>query len=482
MGGAVPGAAPGEVAGAGGGIAGGFPGAGGYGAAAAQPKNILDEAKQAFSQGNNHDGFQYLYAHYLIGDTGTADVQSHMKWSAALRRPTVAVQFGIGVVYTAPRDYTGNPMAIGNDSQNKANPNSTEGGGEGGGRRSRRGKGGAPGPGGPMGPGAGPGGFPGAPGAPGGFPGAPGGFPGAQGANGGAASGGRGALEYYTGELGTLFLEKLEEKIDEGLFGDVQREMGAAGNANAGGFAGAGGFPGAPGAFGGDIAGGAAPDDVAGGGAPAAGGGQRNGKGSEPQGIRSGITYLGTGSKDALEKKAREQGLDVLVLYEVNVLRPGKTGIVNNTTKIKLMLVDQADEAPIHTSVALTNVKVANDREKGKDPDPVEDEIGKLIAKVESYVTAAGQEQTLKVGPIPENLTAQPVANRVTNLTASQSENPLRDLAEVKFYHAKKLLTDKQFQDAAKAILKDKAELLSKGKEDERRQALASLLPKKLKK
>jgi hypothetical protein len=132
--------------------------------------------------------------------------------------------------------------------------------------------------------------------------------------------------------------------------------------------------------------------------------------------------------------------------------------------------------------VALTNVKVANDREKGKDPDPVEDEIGKLIAKVESYVTAAGQEQTLKVGPIPENLTAQPVANRVTNLTASQSENPLRDLAEVKFYHAKKLLTDKQFQDAAKAILKDKAELLSKGKEDERRQALASLLPKKLKK
>ena len=477
MGGAVPGEAPGDVAGAGGGIAGGFPGAGGgYGAAAAQPKNILDEAKLAFSQGNNRDGFQYLYAHYLIGETGAADVQAHTKWSPALRRPTVAVQFGIGVIYTAPRDYTGNPMAIGNDAQNK--PTATEGSGEG--RSRRRGKGGPPGPG---GPGAGPGGFPGAPGAPGGFPGAPGGpggFPGAPGAS-GAGSGGRGELDYYTGELGKKFLEKLEEKIDEGLFGDVQREMGAAANAPAGGFAGAAGFPGAPGGFGGAIAG-AAPDDVAGGGAAAAGGGQRSSKGSESQGIRAGITYLGTGSKEALEKKAREQGLDVLVLYEVNVLRPGKTGVVNNTTKIKLMLADQADQAPIHTSTALTNVKVANEREKNKDPDPVDDEITKLVAKLESYRTPDGQEQTLKVGPMPENLTAQPVANRVTQLTASQSDNPLQDLAEIKFYHAKKLLTDQQFNDAAKAILKDKADLLNKGKEDERRQALASLLPKKPKK
>jgi hypothetical protein len=479
MGGAVPGEDPGDVAGAGGAIPGGFPGAGGYGAANNQPKTILDEAKLAFSQGNNRDGFQYLYAHYLIGETGAADVQSHMKWSAALRRPTVAVQFGIGVVYSAPRDYTGNPMAIGNDAQNK--PAANEGGG-GEGRGRRRGKGGPPGPG---GPGAGPGGFPGAPGAAGGFPGAPGGpggFPGAPGAGGGAASGARGELEYYTGELGKQFLEKLEEKIDEGLFGDVQREMGAAGNAPAGGFAGAAGFPGAPGGLGGAIAG-AAPDDIAGGGgAPAAGGGQRSSKGSEPQGIRAGVTFLGIGSKEALEKKAREHGLDVLVLYEVNVLRPGKTGVVNNTTKIKLMLVDQAEEAPIHTSAALTNVKVANDREKGKDPDPVEDEIGKLVAKLEAYRTPEGQDQTLKVGPMPENLTAQPVANRVTSLSASQSDNPLRDLAEIKFFHAKKLITDQQFQDAAKAILKDKADLLNKGKEDERRQALVSLLPKKPKK
>ncbi|HZL90371.1 MAG TPA: hypothetical protein VFB96_18540 [Pirellulaceae bacterium] len=480
MGGAIPGAAPGDVAGAGGAIPGGFPGAGGIGAAAAaQPKNILDEAKLAFSQGNNHDGFQYLYAHYLIGETGAADVQSHMKWSAAMLRPTVAVQFGIGVIYTAPRDYTGNPMAIGNDAQNKPNPSATEGGGEGGGRRSRRNKGGPPGPGGPMGPG----GFPGAPGAGGAFPGAPGApgaFPGAPGANGGAPSGGRGGLDYYTGELGKAFLEKLEEKIDEGFFGDVQREMSAPGNnANAGGFAGGVGFPGTPGGFGG-IAGGA-PDDVAGGGAPAAGGGQKNGKGSEPQGIRAGITFLGTGSKEALEKKAREQGLDVLVLYEVNVQRPGKTGIVSNTTKIKMELVDRPEEVQIHMSTSLNNVKVANDREKDKEPDPVDDEIGKLVAKLDSYRTPDGQEKTLKVSAMPDGLTPERAALRVTNLTSSPADDPLAVLAEIKLYESKKLITKQQFDDAAKAILKDKADLLNKGKEEERRQALASLLPKKAK-
>ena len=52
-------------------------------------------------------------------------------------------------------------------------------------------------------------------------------------------------------------------------------------------------------------------------------------------------------------------------------------------------------------------------------------------------------------------------------------------LAEIKLYHAKKLITDEQFAEAAKVFLKDKADLLSKGKEDERKQAVAALLPRK---
>jgi hypothetical protein len=215
-----------------------------------------------------------------------------------------------------------------------------------------------------------------------------------------------------------------------------------------------------------------------GGAAPASGG--NRGK-DEVGAIRPGITFLGmASSKEALEKMAKEQGVDVLIAFDVKVQRPGKTKVVGNSTKISVHLVDPPQNVPIHTSVLLTNVKVAAEREKAKDGDPVDDEIDKLIAKLEAYVSPTGTPQTLKVSPFLDALTPQQAANRVTNLAASQSEFPLRDLAEIKVYHSKNLITDQQFQDAAKVFLKDKSELLAKGKEDERRKALDSLLPKKV--
>lgn len=446
----------------------GPPGTPGYGqpaGAAAQPTTLLGEAKLAFSQGNNRDGFQYLYAHYLCGDTGAEDVQSHMRWAPALRRHTVAVQFGIGVVYTAPRDYTGNPMAIGNDAQNKAQNTGTQG-------RKRRGRGGAGGGAGFAGPMA--------PGAPPGV--AMPGMPGMPGAGGGAASGSRSSLDYYTGELGESLLEKLEAKVDEGVFGDVQREMDmpAAAPANQG-FTAAGAFPGAPGI---DAAAGGPGEDGPGAepgfdDAPAVGGA---GRGKDEAGsIRPGITFLGmASSKEALEKMAKEQGVDVLIAFDVKVQRPSKTKIVSNSTKISVLLVDRPQDVPVHTSVVLTNVKVAAEREKNRDGDPVDEEIDKLMAKLEAYTSASGVPQTLKVSPFLESLAPQHAANRVTSLTASPTDHPLAVLAEIKLYHSKKLISDQQFQDAAKVFLRDKAELLAKGKEDERRKALDSLLPKKV--
>jgi hypothetical protein len=344
-------------------------------------------------------------------------------------------------------------LAIANDAKNNPHTTGTEG------RRRRSGRSGAPG---------------GAPMAPGGPPGmAMPGMAGMPGAGGGAGSGTRSSLDYYTGELGKSLLEKLEAKVDEGIFGNVQGEMGmpTAGPANPGMMVGApamappGGEPGAePG--GGD---GAAP----------AGGGAR-GK-DEAGAIRPGITFLGNAAtKEALEKKAKEQGLDVLILFDVKVQRPGKTKIVRNSTKISVLLVDRPQEIPVHTSAMLTNVEVAAEREKDKDGDPVDEEMDKLIAKLESYTTAAGTPQTLKLSPFLETLAPQHAANRVASLTASPTDQPLAVLAEIKLYHSKKLISDQQFQEAAKVFLKDKADLLAKGKEDERRKALDSLFPKKV--
>ena len=295
-------------------------------------------------------------------------------------------------------------------------------------------------------------------------------MPGMPSAGGSTGSGARGTLDYYTGELGEKLLAKLEEKVDEGMFGDVQREMGMP-TAAANPMAVAAPATAPPG---GDEPGGEPGADGAAPAAPAGG----NGK-DQPGSIRPGITFVGmASSREALEKMAAEQGVDVLITYDVRIQRAGNTKIVNNTTKISFNLVERPNEVPIHTSAALTNVKVATEREKSKDGDPVDDEIEKLIAKLESFVTPTGTPQTLKVSPFLDALTPQHAANRVINLTSSQSEFPLRDLAEIKVYHAKKLITDQQFQDAAKVFLKDKAELLAKGKESERKEAVAALLPR----
>jgi hypothetical protein len=459
--------------------------AGGATADANQTKTLLDEAKQAFAQGNNKEGFGYLYAHYLCADNGASELKKHLRWAPApLRRPVVALQFGIGVAYSAPPDYKGNPMAIGNDEQNK--PQQTGEGGEG--RRGRRSRGGPPGafPGAPGAPGA----FPGAPGAPGAFPGAPGapgafpGAPGFGGGEGGSQSGPRGELDYYTGELGMSLLERLEEKMLEGVFGDAIRELelptpGSGGNAG-GGFR---GFPGAPAGIGapgapmgigppGAAAGIGAPDGGDGGIAPGGGGGgagRANGKPGEPQGIVPGITYLGHGSEEAIERKAKEQGVDVLILYDVKVARPGRTGVVRNTTKIRVTLVARPNDPPLHSSASLTNVEVAAERDKGKDDDPVDVEMNKLFAAIEK----------LKVAPMP-GLNTAIAEKRVTDITSSAPDNPLLTLVEAKYYEAEQLISAEFFANAAKAVLGDKAQALKAGKEEERKAALAQYLPRKV--
>ena len=431
---------------------GGYPGVPGT-AAAAQPKTLLDEAKQAFAQGHNEDGFKYLYAHYLCGEKGAEDIQKHMKWSNARLRPVVASQFAIGVEYKAPSSYTGDPMAIGNDANNK--PANT---GEGGSRRSRRGRGGAGG--GPSGP---PGGYAGMPMGPGvaaggGPPGMPGmGMGMGMGMGGNAGPDARAGLKKYTGELGTRLVEKLEEKIAEGVFGDALNELKSSGGANAQ----AGGYPGMPG--------------MPGPGMPGAGGASAAAaKPGDPQGIVPGITWLGTDDEDALEKKAREIGADVLILYEVTITKSPKSTVVGNTTKIKALVLTDAAPELLHTSASLSNVKVAAEREKNKDPDPVDEEIGKLATKL---------EEEFKLAPMPTGLTPERAAQQVVRISSSPADDPLAVLAEIRLYHAMKLITDEQYATAVKSLVKNKADVLVKdGKEEERKEALADLLPKQIKK
>lgn len=453
----------------------GMPGMPGATGAAAEPVTLLDFAKKCFREGNDKDGFDYLCAHYLCNDKEADDLKNKIKWAAGLKRPVLAVRIGIGINYVAaPSGFAGDPQPIGRVKELPAAGAGGGGAGYGGGEGRRgRGRGGAGGPGGPAGmmPGMPPGG--GGPGMPGGNPGGmPGGMPGMPGAEGaGPGSDGRGQVDYYTGEFGTKLIEALESRIMDGKFGEVLKDFDGPGTAAAGngGFGGPQGMmPGMPGGGGPGM-----PAGMPGGmpGAPGGAGGAATAAGpGDPKGILPGLVVLGTGTKDALQRKAERNNLDLLFIFDVKVTQNLKTEIVNNTCALKLYAVQKPGEVLL-TSASLNSIAVTKTREKGKDKDPVDYEIEKAMNLV---------DKSFVVSELPA-LQPQHALQRVTRISSSQETEPLAHLVEIRAYKAMTLINSQQYQDGVKGLIgPEKAEtLLKSGKEEDRKPALAGFLPRK---
>ncbi len=164
--------------------AGAYPGAGTpQGQQPPKPLTFADKADLAFRQGREKDGLQYLFAHALTGDDAAAkEVLGKMGWIGPLKKPALAVRWGIAIEYTVQKGYTGNAYPVGTTQNVGA-------------------KGAA---------GAAPGGQPGGIG--------DGGFP-----SGGGGAGGQGSavLQQLTGELGQKVLQQLQQRIAKGDFGQV---------------------------------------------------------------------------------------------------------------------------------------------------------------------------------------------------------------------------------------------------------------------
>jgi hypothetical protein len=120
------------------------------------------------------------------------------------------------------------------------------------------------------------------------------------------------------------------------------------------------------------------------GGAGAVGaGGARGGAGAdnsrEPKSVIPGLVVLGLGNKDSLERKAKGQNLDVLIIFEVKVAQSLKTNIVTNTSKLSIFAVQKPDEM-VFTSAGINAVAVTKQREKPKDNDPLDVEVERAMA------------------------------------------------------------------------------------------------------
>jgi hypothetical protein len=442
----VPGGAPGMP---------GMPGMpGSPGSNVPEPVTLMDFAKKSFREGNDKEGFDYLCAHYICNEKDGDELKGKMKWSDGLKHPVLAVRIGIGVTYAAPSGFTADPQPVGRVKEIPG----AGGGGVGGpaGGKGRRGA-------------AGRGGMPGMPGA--GMPGMAGGMPGMPGMGGGqaAATEGRGLIDYYTGEFGTRLIESLESRIIDGKFGEVLKDFEGPANGKGGGAGGMPGMPGMPGAAGGmpgmpGAAGGMPGMPGAPGGGAGAAGNSR-----DPKGIMPGLVILGTGGKDSLEKKAKEQNLDLLFIFEVKVSQNLKTEIVNNTSTLRLFAVQKPADVAF-TSTGLNAVGVTKQREKPKDNDPVDVEVERAMVALDKF--AVKEMPALQ----PEH-----ALHRVEVISSSQESEPLAHLVEIRAFKAMRLISDQQFLDGVKGLIgPEKAEALFKSdKEEDRKAILASFLPRK---
>lgn len=184
-----------------------------------------------------------------------------------------------------------------------------------------------------------------------------------------------------------------------------------------------------------------------------------------------GVTYIGVGSTRELRDKAQQQGMNVLLIFQVKVAKNPRTGSISNDTR--LVLQDVATGTELARGDELNNVKIQNAREKDSGDDTVENMFAKFLGQQ--------VDQKLKAVELPAAVTADAIRqSRLPLLTASEVDNPLPLLAEIRFYRTRDLLTDEDVLAAFTKIVGEEAgKKLATGTEDERKEAVSEWLPSK---
>ena len=397
--------------------------------ASKKPATLLDSSLAAFAKGQNRNAFNYAYAAVLLDPEVGPKLMSQYQWVPGLRRPALGVRWGIGIQFVGSKDAQKQPYPIGVEQKLPEK------------RSSNRNRGDDFGAGSPDDLGEDPG-F--------GDDGLEGGFPGSGG------QGGNSELKKYTGTLGDKVIQRLQARVDRSYYGTfLKTAKNPASSAGRPGGQGAGGFDPADEGF--DPADdGLDPadegfdpadeglDPADGGFDPGAGfgggGGRRSSSSSLP-----GVTMLGVGSLEELGEKAQKSDLDAVVIFEVKVAVNRKTKLVTNNTTIQLYDV-QMGKVVKKNKTALNNVKIQiqSKSAKGNEVDEmIEKEIDQIFLAAEAY----------KMQALPQ-LTAQVVLdNRVMPMVSKKYENPLPMLAELRFWHSRKLLTTEHLAIACRELV-----------------------------
>jgi hypothetical protein len=181
------------------------------------------------------------------------------------------------------------------------------------------------------------------------------------------------------------------------------------------------------------------------------------------------IDYIGSDDQAGLLAAAAEGGYDALVIFDVEIVLNRRTGIVNNTSRIKVLNVaeDVKESKVIASSKSLVNVTVARARLK-KEDDGVESAAESVAKKMAELVS---------VQPIPDRMTQDAVVkSRMPKLLADSKISQLGKLGEVNFYYQKGFIDESQRREYFETIAGSEAPRLFSSKRSEKADAVESLL------
>ena len=434
---------------------------------------MMDQAIKQFSElGDEQTAVQSLYTH-ILSNPG-AMRKYPLMWYTGINQPRVMFRWGIGVVYMEP--------SAGLDGRHPVlgDPGGDSGGGGGGGFD-------------------------------GGNAGLEGGDAPPPGANRNATSSERkykdvntarpdGCVLYYTGEMGEMVIEALDKRRRHGdaFYGELLKDVPihqptepikqTAAKTNSGGGSPTGfgqasntkkrNLPGAavgggggasqpvqpPSGFGGATP----PGNEAGGDAETASSGPKeaparvldramgSGESAKPDPnmtgtIIPGVMLVGVGKKAALVEKAKQMGLDALIVFNVNVSKTRSSGKTSSMTKMTIINLQDSDEEVVYNSKALKDTIVAEQKEKGLTP-------------VKSAVDAAFKNNAdlqFKAAELPGVLTddkekgMEHVKKRVDSLVENPGNNPLPVAIEILNWHQQGLVDDQLAIDSLNKIFGD---------------------------
>lgn len=181
------------------------------------------------------------------------------------------------------------------------------------------------------------------------------------------------------------------------------------------------------------------------------------------------VDYIGSDNQAELLAAAAEGGYDALVVFDVEIVLNRRTGIVNNTARVKVLNIaeDVKESKVIASSKPLVNVTVARARLK-KEDDGVESAVESVTKKMAELIA---------VQPIPDRMTQDAVVkSRIPKLLADSKISQIGKLGEVNFYYQKGFIDESQRREYFETIAGAEAAKLFSSKRSERLDAVESLL------